>query len=405
MTEQALSDVKVLDLTHYVAGPYCTKLLADYGADVIKVERPGVGDGARRYGPFYHDEPHPEGSALFLHLNTNKKSLTLNLKSALGRKIVLELAKRSDVVVEAFAPRTMPALGLGYETLRQANPKLIMTSISNFGQSGPYRDFKGSELVLFGIGGDLARTGVPDREPVKLVSHAAQFMTGMVAASATMGALMGQRVHGLAQQVDISMVQVQANGTERRRPYALSYQYDKLLKGREYASAASGYPGGCYPCKDGYFQIGGGVRYWPRVVRMMGSPPGLLDPKWTAPLAQDSPELKEEFLNNFFYPWLAEHTMMECWEASQVEGMFTAPLATVSDLLKDPHLAARQYWEEIDHPQTGKATYPGVPFRMGETPAAPRRPAPLLGQHNAEVMGDLGYAKEDLVRMREMGVI
>ena len=157
--DMALSDIRVLDLTHGIAGPYATKMLADYGADVIKVERPDGGDFARRLGPFPNDTPHPEKSGLFLMLNINKRGVTLNLKTAAGRRMLLELAQQADVLIESFAPRVMPALGLSHETLAEANPSLVVVSISNFGQTGPYRDFKASEMVLYGMGGAMHSRG------------------------------------------------------------------------------------------------------------------------------------------------------------------------------------------------------------------------------------------------------
>ena len=155
MNQQPLSDVRVLDLTRHIAGPYCTKLLADSGADVIKVERAGSGDPARREGPFFGDDPHPEKSGLFLHLNTNKRGISLNLKSDTGKTILKELMREVDILVESFSPRVMPGLELDYHSLDKINPKLVMTSISNFGQSGPYRDFKASELVVSGMGSTM----------------------------------------------------------------------------------------------------------------------------------------------------------------------------------------------------------------------------------------------------------
>ena len=145
MVPQALDQVTVLDLTQYIAGPYCTKLLADYGAHVIKVERPGSGDPARHMGPFFRNEPHPDKSGLFLHLNANKHSVTLDLKGAAGRRAFLRLVEEADILVESFAPRVMPSLGLDYQVLQKVKPALVMTSISNFGQTGPYRDFNSSE--------------------------------------------------------------------------------------------------------------------------------------------------------------------------------------------------------------------------------------------------------------------
>jgi len=162
--EQALSDVRVLDLTHYVAGPYCTKLLADYGAEVVKIEKPGEGDGARRMGPFLGDGPHPEKSGLFLHLNTSKKGITLNLKTRTGIEIFKKLVKDVDILVENFEPRVMTSLGMDYETLADINPRLVMTSISNFGQTGPYRDYKATELVISAMGPHMFFEGEHNRE-------------------------------------------------------------------------------------------------------------------------------------------------------------------------------------------------------------------------------------------------
>ncbi|RLC69697.1 MAG: hypothetical protein DRI26_08580 [Chloroflexi bacterium] len=203
MAQQVLSDVKVLDLTWYIAGPYCTKLLADYGADVIKVERPGEGDPARKMGPFFQDDPHPEKSGLFLHLNTNKKSITLNLKSDWGRRIIKELVKGVDILVESFRPGVMARLRLDYETLEKINPKLVMTSISNFGQTGPYRDFKASEIIIYGMGGAMNQTGLTEREPLKKGLNVIQYQGGTMAAIATMMALL-LADEGIGQHVDVS---------------------------------------------------------------------------------------------------------------------------------------------------------------------------------------------------------
>ena len=186
MSDMALSDVRILDLTRHVAGPFCTKMLADYGADVIKVERPNGGDVTRRMGPFPDDVPHLEKSGLFLHLNTNKRGVTLNLRSATGKRMFMELVKQVDVVVENFAPRVLPSLGLAYEDLEQINPQVILVSISNFGQTGPYRDYKASEIVLHGMGGNLRSLGLPEREPVKYGSHVALRQAGLIGAAATM---------------------------------------------------------------------------------------------------------------------------------------------------------------------------------------------------------------------------
>src|ERR1043166_8982434 len=165
MSPQALDYVLVLDLTHYIAGPYCTKLLADYGARVIKIERPDGGDPCRQLGPFPNDAPHPEKSGLFLHLNTNKESVTLNLKLLRGRQLFMRLAAKADVVVENFHPHVMPDLGLDYPHLRPVNTRLLMTSLSNFGQTGPYRDWRAQDLGIYAMGGAMHLTGLPERRP------------------------------------------------------------------------------------------------------------------------------------------------------------------------------------------------------------------------------------------------
>jgi len=403
MSQQALSDVSVVDLTHYIAGPYCTKLLADYGADVVKIEKPKEGDLARKMGPFPKDAPHPEKSGLFLYLNTNKKSVTLNLKSETGKEIFKELVNQADILVENFSPRVMPSLGLAYETLERINPKLVVTSISNFGQTGPYRDFKATELILYGMGGEMYSTGVEEREPVKLGGSIVQYQAGTVAAAATLGALYASENEGIGQHVDISIMETQACSIDRRAQALLAYQYAGELTVR-YPPGGMGYPAGYYPCRDGYFRITGGLTFFPSVVKMLGEPEALKDQKWYAPTAQVDPGMKGEF-EAIFIPWCMERTRQEIWAGAQPFHVFCAPLNTTKDLINDPQLRERGFFVEIDHPMTGKVEYPGRPFIMSETPWQLRRPAPLLGQHNEAIYTQLGYSKDDLARLRETGII
>ncbi len=401
--EQALSDVKVLDLTHYIAGPYCTKLLADYGADVVKIERPGTGDPARRMGPFPNDEPHSEKSGLFLHLNTNKRGITLNLKTEMGKQILKQLVKDVDILVENFSPRVMQGLGLDYDALQKINPKLVMTSISNFGQTGPYRDYKASEIILYGMGSEMYCTGVADREPVMLGPNITQYMAAGAASVATMGAFYAARYQSIGNHVDMAIVEATSGGTERRSTNLLAYQYTGETNPRMLAIDV-GYPLGTYPCRDGYTNIMGGLQYWDRVVKMLGSPEALKDPKWKAPTAQSNPELMEEF-NAIYYPWLMEHTKKECVEIAQAAGAPCTPVQTMEDVVNDPHFNTRDFFTEIDHPATGKLKYPGRPVIMSQTPWQVARPSPMLGQHNGEVYGEIGYTAEDLVKLRQQGII
>jgi len=403
--EQALSDVKVLDLTRFIAGPYCTKLLADNGADVVKVEKPGEGDPTRRVGPFLGDDPHPDKSGLFLHLNTSKRGVTLNLKSETGKKIFRELVRRADILVENFSPRVMPGLGLEYEKLESINPRLVMTSISNFGQSGPYRDFKASELILYGMGGAMNETGTLDRYPLKKGGTVIQHQAGTIAAVATMLALFASQAQRAGQHVDVSIFESQMGTIDRRMSHLLTYQYNRETSYRpDPEQEPAGFPVGVYPCKDGFFHIAGGFVFWPRICQMIGRPDLLDDPGFCTPEGQREPENLERF-SIIWYPWIAEHTKLEIIEAGQAAGVLCGPINTSEDLVNDPHWRAREFWAEIDHPITGGLTYPGAPFKMQETPWQMSQPAPLLGQHNEEVYVELGYTREDLAKLRSRGVI
>ena len=403
MFDMALEGVRVLDLTHYIAGPYCTKLLADYGADVIKIERPGSGDPARRLGPFHEDDPHHEKSGLFLHLNANKRGVTLNLKVPSGQVMLKELVKETDILIENFSPRVMPSWGLDCDTLVKINPKLVVTSISNFGQTGPYRDYKASELVLFGMGGEMHSIGMEGRAPMKEGGSVVQFEAGTVAADATMGALFAAERDGEGEHIDISIMETQLAGVDRRQASLLAYQYAGELS-LQVPGMPLGIASGTFPCKDGYIEIAGGGPLFARIIKMLGEPEFLQDPQWRDPALDRNPELVEEF-NAYFIGWLMDRTKEEIWEAGQKARVLCGPLYTTADLLKDAHFTGRGFWDELEHPFTGPVSYPGAPFRMSETPRQVRRPAPQLGEHNEQVYGHIGYSKDDLVRLRERGVI
>ena len=403
----ALSNIKVLDFTQYIAGPYCTKLLADYGADVIKVERPYTGDGARRLGPFPKDEPHPEKSGTFLHLNTNKRSVTLDLETAQGQRIARDLASQADAVVESFRPGTMDRFGLGYETLSESNPALTFTSLSNFGQTGPYRDWRGSEIIFYGMGGELYSTGVAEKEPVKLGGTVGLYQSGVMAAFATLGAVLGAKAEGVGQHVDISLMEVQAGSIDRRMSMLLAYQYNGETTGRTplgEATGSGGYPSGVYPCEDGFFQITGGGKYFERVRDMLGNPEELAGDEWLTPEAQANEDM-EGLFEAFFYPWLLDRTKHEAWSQAQASRVLCGPLNTMGDYLRDEVFRKRGAFAEIDHPVAGSLTYPGRPFMMEASPWSIRRPAPLLGQHTEEVLGELGMSGAEIESLRRDEVI
>ncbi|MBI4641639.1 MAG: CoA transferase [Candidatus Tectomicrobia bacterium] len=398
MSEKALAHLKVVDLTHYIAGPYCTKMMADLGAEVIKIEKPGSGDPARHIGPFYQDDPHPEKSALFLYLNTSKKSVTLNLKSETGREIIKELIREADILVENFSPRVMPSLGLDYESLVKVNPRLVMTSISNFGQTGPYRDHKASEIGLLGIGGLMAITGEAHREPLKNYGYQAQYQAGIHAFTASQAALYFAAETGEGQQIDLSIAEVV---TALLEPPV----HTDVAKGLGYprrGNRTQGGPWGAYPCKDGYVGVVAAPGpAWSFFKDLMGIPE-LGDPKYADRLTRES---YMDEIDALMLPWLMERTKKEIYHAGQSYRMSFGYVATTEDLLDDPQMKAREFFVEIDHPETGPVKYPGPPFRMSETPWQATR-APLLGEQNEEILvRRLGYSKEDLVKMRERGII
>ena len=404
MSDMALSDVRILDLTRHVAGPFCTKMLADYGADVIKVERPNGGDVTRRMGPFPDDVPHPEKSGLFLHLNTNKRGVTLNLKSATGKRMLMDLVKQVDVVMENFAPRVLPSLGLAYEDLEQINPQVILVSISNFGQTGPYRDYKASEIVLHGMGGNLRSLGLPEREPVKYGSHVALRQSGLIGAAATMAALFTREARGEGEHVDVAIVETQAGSQDRRAPQLITAQFVNQVFPRRAPGATMA--SGTFPCKDGYVNVTGGGNRFPRALEMIGRPELIEDPRFATPEARLNPENSEDFNREVLMPWLMQHTMQEVWSTAQKAHVLSGPIYTSEALMADNHFRDRGMWVDIDHPVAGRYTYPGRPIIMGESPWQLRRAAPQLGEHNEEVFGEaLGYESQDLARLRGVGVI
>jgi crotonobetainyl-CoA:carnitine CoA-transferase CaiB-like acyl-CoA transferase len=405
MVDGALADIKVLDLTHHIAGPYCTKLLADFGADVIKVERSDGGDPSRRYGPFPHDEPHPEKSALFLHLNTNKRGLTLNLKTAAGQDLCKALIPEVDVLVENFSPRVMPSLGLAYETLETLNPRLVMTSISNFGHTGPYRDYRAQDIVIYAMGGPMRATGVAGRPPLKMAGNLMQYQAGTLAATATMVGVLAARRHGIGQHVDLSLFETHAGTVDRRSTYLTAYAYAGEESQRQSPGPSGVLPRGIYPCLDGYICIHVANEWWPRLAQMLDRPDLLTDARFATPAARLMPEHQPDF-DAIFYPWLLERTKQQIMEQAQAARVLATAVNTPEDVLHDPHFRARQFFVEVEHPVAGQVIQLGAPFQMAETPWSIRRPAPRLGQHNAEIYGGvLGLSREELVVLREQGVI
>ena len=380
MSDSVLKGIKVIDLTQHIAGPYCTKLLADYGADVIKVERPDGGDPARRMGPFPGHEPNPEKSGIFLYLNTNKKGITLDLKSDAGRDALLELVRDADVLVESYSPRVMPSLDLEYQTLCEVNPRLIMTSVSSFGSNGRYRDYRASELVLYALCGMAYITGGYHREPVKHGYNQAQYLGGVAAASGTVAALLGLWRGGQGQQVDVSILECAISTLFTT---ILDYTYAGMVSRRQPATGSSlRYPA---PTKDGYILPTPGVMGDWDTYAAMAEVPELQDPKFATPAGR---QLHSDEVDNLLKDKWLEKTAKEWFHHAQEWRFPFSPVQTMEDISGSPQLGDRGYFVEFPHPAVGTMRYPGAPFRMSESPRRQEMPAPTLGQHNREVFGE-----------------
>ena len=397
MPEKALEGVKVLDLTHHIAGPWCTKLLADYGADVLKVERP-EGDPARGMPPFYHDEIDQDKSLLFLYLNTCKRGITLNLKTLQGRRMFRELLQDVDLLVENFSPRVMASLDLGYESLHELNPSLVMVSISNFGQTGPYRDYRATDIVEYAIGGLMYIFGNYDREPLKHALHQAQFKGGTDAASAALMALYHQRLTGLGQHVDVSIQEAMASGL---RDVVDNYTYTGAIRRRQ--PNHSGDLTRLRATSDGYILPNPGIGArdnWQATVEFL-EVPELDDERFSSPSARlANAEELGRILDDTFRTKNKSDMFFAAHEKRFIYGMVQSP----EEVLADPQFAARGYFVDIEHPATGTVKYPGPPFLMSGTPWGPGKPAPLLGQDNQEVFGKrLGYTNDEMSRLRAIG--
>ena len=399
--------MKVLEYANFIAGPYCGKLLADLGAEVIKVEKPVVGDEARQYGPFPQDLPHPEQSGLFLYLNTNKLSITLNAEAATGVNILKELLKKSDIFIEDNPPAVMEGLGLDYANLQKVNPGIIMVSITPFGQSGPYRDYKGYAINCSALGGQSVCAGEPGREPLTPPLSLGHYQSGAAGAVAALAALFARELTGKGQQADISEAQVWA--TLHTGNQVSAFVMHGLRRMRWGHRTPGVYPYTILPCQDGYVSMIAIQGYqWKRFLELMGD--GEV-PDWYAndPRFKDRREISLKYadeMDALLAPWLMSHTKEEIYSLCRERRIPFAPVKNIKEVVNDPHLEVREYFVEVEHPATGPLKYPGAPYKLSQTPWKVDNPAPLLGEHNEEVYCQrLGYPREELSQLRRGGVI
>ena len=408
MAEGALGDLKIVELADMIAGPFCTKVMADLGAAVIKVEKPRDGDRARQRGPFPRHEPHPERSTLFLYLNTNKRGITLDFSKPAGVHLFRALVKDADILVEAQKPGTLAALGLGYDHLKALNPGLILASISPFGQTGPYKDYKAYDLNCyhFGVVGyETPFNQVTDpttQPPLKAAGEQADFLTGWTTAAAIMCAVHWRHLTGEGQHVDLAAIEAVANMIRPNYPF---YYYEppdgpnrqRLSKRQEW-----GLPW-VWPCRDGYVAILAITdQHWYALKALLGQPEWMEDELFKTPQGRF---MHADVIKSLLETWLQEHDRDEIYKNGQALHLPIFPVQNLTEVMATRHFHEREFFVSQEVPGAGSVLLPGPPFKMSLTPWSLRRPAPRLGQHNTAVYSDLGLSAAEIARLQEEGVI
>lgn len=397
MPDRALEGIRVLDFGWHIAGPFATKLLADFGADVIKVERPGRGDPARELGPFPPGQRSLETSATFLSLNTNKRSIVLDLAHPDGREVALRLAASADIVVENFRPGVMARLGLDHQTLRTVNPDVITVSISNYGQTGPYAHYDATELTLWGQGEVPYITGHSERPPLKTAGAQPSLHAGINACIGALAALWQRDLVGEAQYLDVSILEAVVNLIE----FSLGlFQCLGLVHRRRRATIAGFHPAGRRATAQGDLFLMFGSRTGADVAVALNLPE-LNDPRFATNALRY--QHREEF-DRIFVPWLERHTATEAFRLLQERARLpVAKVMTLAELFADDQYRAREYFVDIEHPVAGLFSYAGPPFKLDATPAHYRRPAPQLGEQTIEILREAGYGDDDINRLLASG--
>ena len=415
-----LGPLRVLDLTRE-NGFLCGKVLADLGCDVLKIEEPG-GDPGRLQGPFYQNTPDPEKSLYWWAFNTNKRGITLNIEHPEGRDLFLRLAEKADFVIESFTPGYMDDLGLGYRDLSRPNPGLVMTSITPFGQTGPYARYKATDLIGMAMGGIMYISGDADRPPVRVSYPQAWSHAALQAAVGAMNAYYYRETTGKGQHVDASM-QLSIIWTQMNVTITWDLSRMNTLRGgavKTFSMVRDGKPMDVpvrytWPCKDGYVNFlivgsGPGVRVNQILTEWMNSEGLGLDLKdfdWASlgfvPTDPDTRQLLEKSIGAFF----ESHTMEELYEGAVARRVWIAPIGTPATQMVNRQLEARSFWQKVFDPEIGETViYPGWPIRQSENPVPPPRRAPHVGEHNEDIYaGELGLKPEDMARLKNAGVI
>ena len=391
----ALHDLKVVDLTRTLAGPFCTMLLGDMGAEVVKIEEPEAGDETRQWFPFWNEE-----STQFLTFNRNKRSLTVNLKEPEGVQIVRQLAAEADVMIESFRAGALDRMGLGYDDIRQRNPGIVYCSISGYGRTGPLAEMPGYDLIIQAYSGLMQLTGDPDGLPLRVGFSLVDLFAGMMAYGSILTALRHRDRTGQGQWVEAALLDGQVA--------TLSYHATGYFgTGVEPQRMGSGHPSlvpyQSFQSSDGYFIVGcANQGLWERLCRALDKPEFLADPRFAtntdrvAHRAECVDLLMDIFRTNTTAHWVALIT---------AAGVPCGPINRVSEVVSNPQVLARDMIAEIEHPNVPDLKFPNSPLKLTASPAAVRRPPPLLGQHNAEVLAENGYTPAQIEELRQRGVI
>ena len=398
--EDIISGLRVLDLADEKAS-FCSKLLADMGAEVIKVERPD-GDASRWVGPFWGNVPDPEKSLSFWYNNTNKIGITLNLESEQGQDIFRRLSRRADVIVETFRPGYLDEIGLGYDALSELNPGLILTSVTGFGQSGPYREYKSCDIVTSAAGGQMYVCGAPDTAPLKPYGQQAYYVASLFATIGILLALHERKHSGRGQHIDISLQEAVAATLEH---VMVRYFYEGVVSKRQ--GSLHWNNSFCpLPCKDGYIILSP-LMEWETLVEWLdseGMASDLKEEKWQ----------QEEYRMRYFdhiievlKHWTKSHTTTELFELGQLMHFPWAPVASPREIVSSPQLKARGFFVSVAHPEANACfTYPGAPYKCSRSPWNIQRRAPLIGEHNAQLyQKELGFSQEKLGELSSQNVI
>jgi len=403
LSEGALRGIVVLDITRVVAGPFCSMLLADLGATVIKIENPADPDYARDFPPKLSAESGEEFSAFFAQFNRNKFGLTLDLSTPEGKELLTTLVRRADVVVENFRPGTMDKLGVGYEVLREHNPRLVYTAISGYGQTGPYRRRPAYDNSAQATGGLWSMNGFPDRPPARVGTIIGDLSATLYAVIGTLAALRRAEATGHGQMVDVSQQDSVLSLTENA---VVSYTVEGKVPGPLGNEHPFVKPYELYPCQDGFVFFGGYTdKFWRLSCGLFGEPEVADDPEIDTMAKRFDPEVYERRVRPLLHKWFADRTKSELEE---IVGD-AVPLSAVKDIaevVEDPQIAARDMVVDVSYPDFGPLRMFGSPIKLGVTPTQPRGLAPKVGEHADTVLRALADLDEQrIAELREKGVI